>query len=237
MCREDQGLARRLAKRPRDGWAERAAVALALSAAFALGGCKVVTIQADQAARERLSGAFDADRYVDAVWDSQALPHWSKNEVPIARIAVGAASDLGALGRTAGRQAGYDSPWIFVAAGEGRVVETDTASPAGRVVVDVPVDGRAERVTLQVGPFVSGAALRDSLPFVNFNDFANQLAYADVARAVTARATTSTRPVAIGLKAGDQVRFAGGLALSSADDPLVVTPYRLERVGPATGGS
>ena len=196
-----------------------------------------MTIQADQAARERLSGAFDADRYVHAVWDSQALPYWSKSEVPIERIALGATSDLEALGRTAGRQAGYDSPWVFVATGEGRVAEVDTASPAGRVIVEIPINGRAQRVTLQVGPFVSGAALRDSLPFVNFNDFANQLAYADVARAVTARATTRTHGIAGQLRAGDHVRFAGGLALSSANDPLVVTPYRLERVGAATGGA
>ncbi len=197
-------------------------------AALSLSACKVVPIAADRAARERLSGAFDAGRYVETVWDAQAQPHWTKAAAPFAELSARIDQDIDAAG---GRQAGDGSPWTFVTSGEGAVVRTDTAARAGNVVLAVPgADGRAREVTVLVGPVVSGSALRDSLPFVAFNDFSNQIAYAEVGGALTRRAIRDARPVAEGLKPGDRVAFTGVFQAAKAGEPVVVTPIRLQRV-------
>lgn len=214
----------------------QAGLILALVAALpALSACKVVPIAADRAARERLAGAFDAGRYVDTVWEAQAGPHWAQSAVPFSELAAATDRDLDAAGANDGRRAGDGSPWTFVAKGEGVVTGIDTAARAGRVTVASPVVGGSPReVQIQVGPVVSGSTLRDSLPFVTFNDFANQIAYAEVGGAMSRRAVAQARPVADQLKVGDRVDFVGAFALSKAGDPILLTPVRLERA--ATGG-
>lgn len=200
-----------------------AAIALAVLLP-ALSACKVVPIAADRAARERQAGAFDAARYVDTIWDVQAAPYWDKQARPLDQLTADMAKDLDAAG---GRKAGDGSPWTFVTQGEGKVVDVKTQARAGVVTVQAG----AQQVDLLVGPVVSGSALRDSLPFVTFNDFANQIAYAEVGGALTKRALRQARPIAEGLKPGDSVRFQGVFQVAKADDRVALTPIRLERVG------
>lgn len=204
------------------------ATASLVLAALCLSACKVVPIAADRAARERLSGAFDAGRYVETVWGAQAQPYWTKAAAPFAELSAKIDQDIDAAG---GRKAGDGSPWTFVTQGEGSVVSADTAARAGRVVLAVPrADGRAREVTVLVGPVVSGSALRDSLPFVAFNDFSNQIAYAEVGGALTRRAVRDARPVAESLKPGDRVTFTGVFQAAKAGDAVVLTPIQLRRV-------
>jgi predicted lipoprotein len=215
----------------------RAGLILALAILPALGGCKVVPIAADRAARERLAGAFDAGSYVDTVWDAQAAPYWDKSAVPFSDLAVAIDRDLAVAAAKDGRQAGDGSPWTFVTRGRGVVTAVDTGARAGRIVVSSPATGGAARdVVVQVGPVVSGSTLRDSLPFVTFNDFSNQIAFAEVGGALSRRAVAGAKPVAGQLKVGDQVAFVGTFALSRAGDPIVLTPVRLERAPNAAMG-
>jgi predicted lipoprotein len=213
----------------------RAGLALAFAVLPILAACKVVPIAADRAARERLAGAFDAERYVDTIWDAQASPYWTKTAAPFPDLAATIDRDLDAAGAREGRRAGDGSPWTFVAKGRGVVTAVDTAARGGRVTVAMPAaGGQARDVQIQVGPVVSGSTLRDSLPFVTFNDFSNQIAYAEVGGAMSRKAVAQARPVAQGLKVGDAVAFVGAFALSKAGDPILLTPVRLERA-PAEG--
>jgi predicted lipoprotein len=216
----------------RDSMAGRrfAGLALVLAVLPALAGCKVVPIAADRAARERLAGAFDADRYVDTIWDAQAAPYWSKVAAPLPELAAAIDQDIEDAGARKGRRAGDGSPWTFVTEGQGIVRAIDTTARAGRVTVAMA--GRD--VQIQVGPVVSGSTLRDSLPFITFNDFSNQIAYAEVGSAMSRQAVAQARPGVQALKVGDRVKFVGAFALSKAGDPIVLTPVRLERA-PAEG--
>lgn len=211
----------------------RAGLVLVLAVLPVLAGCKVVPIAADRAARERLAGAFDATRYVDTIWDAQAAPYWTKTAAPFPDLAAAIDQDLDAVGAREGRRAGDGSPWTFVTQGRGVVTGVDTTARAGRVTVAV-AGVQARDVQVQVGPVVSGSTLRDSLPFITFNDFSNQIAYAEVGGAMSRKAVAQARPVAQGLKVGDHVSFVGAFALSKAGDPILLTPVRLERA-PAEG--
>jgi predicted lipoprotein len=219
---------RQAGERDRGDSVRRAGLALALVALLpVVSACKVIPITADRAARERQAGSFDATRYVDAVWDAQAAPYWDKQARPLGQLTKSIDLNLDAAGAADGRKAGDGSPWTFVTHGEGQVVAVKTQARAGAVTIDVS----GEPVDVLIGPVVSGSALRDSLPFVTFNDFSNQIAFAEVGGALTKRALRQARPAAEGLKPGDRVRFQGVFQLGKAGDPVIVTPVRLERVG------
>lgn len=193
----------------------------------AISACKVVPVAADRAARERQAGSFDAVRYVEAIWDAQASPYWDKRAKPLDQLSRQIELNLDAAGAADGRKAGDGSPWTFVTNGEGQVKAMKTNARAGAITVTV--DGKP--VEVLVGPVVSGSALRDSLPFVTFNDFSNQIAFAEVGGALTKRALRQARPVAESLKPGDRVRFQGVFQVDKAGDPVVLTPVRLQRIG------
>lgn len=57
------------------------------------------------------------------------------------------------------------------------IVGEETKSRAAYVDVDVDSDGKAD-VRVSIGPAIRGTALRDSLTFVNFNEFKNQIEWA-----------------------------------------------------------
>ena len=75
-------------------------------------------------------------------------------------------------------------PYNFLVKGEGKVLSADTTSRAGKIKVDLaPGDGQPD-ATIQVGPVIQGTAVRDALPFIQFNLFTNQLEYANVSGAL-----------------------------------------------------
>jgi len=199
------------------------------AAASCLIACTVVPIEADKAARERLTSGFNAKTYVDRIWSVTALPYWAESERPLPDVASAVRADLDAAGKSFGRRTGDGSPWVFPVRGEGVVSAVEAGRRAGSVTVSVKVATGVQPVDLRVGPVISGAALRDSLPSIQFNDFRDQLAYAEVGQALTARAMTQVRPAVAGLKIGDAVAFSGAMSLAGPAEPFVVTPYRLVR--------
>ena len=60
-------------------------------------------------------------------------------------------------------------------------------SRAGTVDVDGDGDGQAD-ARVQIGPAYRGTALRDSLDFVNFNEFTNQIEFAQFGKAFNTHA-------------------------------------------------
>ena len=64
--------------------------------------------------------------------------------------------------------------------GTGKVIEIHTDSQAGTAILEIP--GLDEKVALQIGPVVRGTALRDATGIVSFNQFTNQLDFADVSK-------------------------------------------------------
>ncbi|MGH1559823.1 DUF2291 family protein [Caulobacter segnis] len=107
--------------------------------------------------------------------------------------------------------------------GEGVVRAVDDSSRRRTVEVSVGEEG-ARTVRLEAGPVVVGTALRDALPFIAFDDFSDQLAFADVGRALTTTALSRTRSTLEGLRPGDRIRFVGAFNLPAAGQPVFVMP-------------
>ena len=91
-------------------------------------------------------------------------------------------------------------------------------------------DGRAD-ISIQIGPVLRGAALRDATGIVRFTDFVNQLQFADVGNELNGRVLkTVLAPLDATKLRGRVVAFAGALAApeGTAEPPLrELLPIRL----------
>ena len=78
-------------------------------------------------------------------------------------------------------------------------------------------------------------ALRDSLPFVSFGNFVNQLEFAQVSRSLNDKAISAIRSsFPVDGATGRIVRFAGAGLPGAADQPFQVTPVLIELAGDAS---
>jgi predicted lipoprotein len=156
--------------------------------------------------------AFDANAFVDTIWQSKVLP------------AVAAAPDQAALLRAPRTELSG----AFLVRGSGRVLRLDTASRAGLLLLDFePYDGRPD-AAIQIGPVLRGTALRDALPFLQFSQFVNQLQFARVGNALNDHVwTTVLASFPRERLVGSIVAFAGAASRPAADGIVDIVPVQL----------
>jgi predicted lipoprotein len=109
-------------------------------------------------------------------------------------------------------------------------VAANTESRAGTVDVDADGDGKAD-AQVQIGPVMRGTALRDSLDFVSFNQFTNQIDFAQFGKAFNlyvGKTLTSNLPR--DKLAGQTVKLLGAYPLGAAGSLPLVTPAEIELV-------
>jgi len=150
---------------------------------LALAGCKILPTPTEEEKAAAAAGGFNPDRMVEEAWEPKVIPYLEQKAGPFAEVDALARSDGAAAGEKFGnprKQA--NSPWTFAARAEGRIVASNTKSRAATVDIDVDADGKAD-LRAQIGPALRGTALRDVLDFVNFNEFLNQIDFAQFGKA------------------------------------------------------
>ena len=197
---------------------------LTVVALVATGGCRIATVRpldekgAPAAGAAAASGPFDAAAFVDSIWRSEVLRALERGP-----------------GRRGDRRRGREPRRRFrqrgrvpvVVRGQGRVVDVDTRSRSGTATVALDREARAT-VVLQVGPVITGTAIRDALPALGFDRFVNQIQHADVGNELNARVEREVlQPLDRAGLRGRHVRFAG-MASFEEGRPLTITPVRLE---------
>ena len=193
-------------------------------------GCKVATIRPlDPETGKAIIGTedqeFSGERYVNERWQDPMLTTFNKDAVDLKEIFAALEENRDAASELYGRQQG-NSPFSFMVKGEAKVLEHDTSSRAGLLRLDLePFDGQAD-ISLAMGPVIKGTALRDAMPFIKFNDFTNQLEFADVSKAMHVRVMSDViEPFDSEAPIGKTVEFWGASYLS---DPVVITPVKLK---------
>ena len=163
------------------------APSLAFALAMALAGCKILPTPAEGEALGAVA-AFNPEARVDEIWSERVLPYLDTKAGPVAEVVAAAAADPAAAGARFGnpnKQA--SAPWTYAVRVDGKVVGSNLDSRAATVDVDVDGDGQAD-ARVQIGPAYRGTALRDSLDFVNFNEFTNQIEFAQFGKAFNTHA-------------------------------------------------
>jgi predicted lipoprotein len=203
---------------------------LALAAALALPGCKIIKNAPDgEGAAVIADGEAGDDARIaallDQTYETDLLPLIAK-ALPATDLRAALAGGLDAAGAAHGnRGSGEGAAWNFAVKGEGKVVEANLTSRARKAMLDMDGDGVAD-LTLQLGPVIKGTSLRDVAPFYRFGDFRDQIEFAKLARALNDRASAAL-VVPEGALVGKILRFTGTLDLKAATDPWLVTVVTL----------
>jgi predicted lipoprotein len=165
---------------------------------------------------------FDKVAYVNGIWEGKVLPTVQEKAVDFSQLYTELKLNQDAASQKYGNKVG--GPYNFLTKFEGNVLSVDTSSRVGIIKVEIQTSNGAVIVTVQVGPVVQGTAIRDALGFITFNDFVNQLQFADVADELNTRALqnalNNTDPTTL---VGKTVDITGAFTLDDIDD-LVITP-------------
>lgn len=197
-----------------------------------IAGCEIRPLDPEtgKAIIEEAQQAFDAHSFVEENWEARVLPTIRNDGVALDVLMAELGADQEAASATYGHREGT-RPYNFIVRGMGRVVEVDTTSRAGLLLLDLPPYDGASDVTLQIGPVIRGTALRDALPFITFNQFVNQLEYANVSNAMHTR-LVETVLAGLDLEAlvSQEISFSGAFTLRSLD-ALMITPVEIRVEG------
>ena len=169
---------------------------------------------------------FDAKHFVDAIWGARVLPLLQESAPDAATVLQALAADPDkAEARYGHRSAAGDGPWTFLVRGQGRIKSADTNMLHATLLLDV--DGHD--LGVQIGPVVFGTTLRDSLPFLSFDQVVNQIQFAQISRELNGRASATARAGldVARLVPGATVSFAGAMA---AGQPPQLTAVLLRLV-------
>jgi len=158
-----------------------AAVALIV---IIIASLNVKVVSLDDVAAENAAREFNPVAFVDENFDSVIVPHIEEEAIDLATLLADleAGAEESEFGNTSGASSAYAFPVTFTA------VAGELKAP----ILPVTVDGVSKDTTvqIQVGPAVSGTALRDVTGTVDFNDFANQLDYQNAAGELNNRVKT-----------------------------------------------
>jgi predicted lipoprotein len=163
--------------------------------------------------------------FVDGFW-AKLVPLFEDKAQDIAKVLPEILANPNAAGEKYGRREATN-PYNYLVKGTGKVTEINTASAAGAALVEIP--GLDEKVALQIGPVVRGTALRDATGLVSFNQFSNQLDYADVSKEMNTRALkTVFASVPAASLAGKSVTFFGAFTFDPhSKSAVLITPVKI----------
>ncbi|WP_062206024.1 DUF2291 family protein [Aureimonas sp. AU12] len=195
---------------------------------LALPACKFVDT-AELAARRQAAALPTASASGTALYGAKVVPYIVEKAAPYAAIRDAVKADFAAAGETFGyREVKEGAPFNFLARVTGTIVSADTKSRAATALIDTDGDGTGD-VTIQLGPVIKGTSLRDALPFVTFTSYANQIEFADVAKAFNTQAfETALKDLPRDALPGQTIEAVGAFTLKGAGDKVLLTPVSVK---------
>jgi predicted lipoprotein len=186
----------------------------------------IQSIQAPASSAVANSPNLSPTKYVEAIWSSKVLPTVAKSAISLPTLLVDLKRNSAAASKRYGNYAELDGPPTFLVKGSGRIVSVNTSSIPSEAGLAFGA-GSAPDAFLQLGPILLGTVVRDAMPFINFNQFVNQVTFGEVGTAINAKIeATALSKVDNSTLKGKHVEFTGAFTLSSGKQ--LVTPITLE---------
>jgi predicted lipoprotein len=206
------------------------ATALLMVTLLCFTACKPWTIRPIDSSDKKpavSSREFNADAYVDSLWQSKVVPFVIEKAVDLSALLTALDSDFEAAKKQFGRGE-PDGPTHFFIKGQGRINRIEQRSQNRTVSIILPNYRGKTEVVLQVGPVFRGTSIRDAVGFFQFNQFVNQLQFADVGNKLNDRVfTTVVNDFDLAAAQGKQVSFYGVFTFSDRSR-ILITPVKLE---------
>ncbi len=198
-----------------------------------LNGCVVVRhsdLEAEGPAGDQLK--YSAEAYREENWD-KVVKNITDRSSDAVEVLSAVKNDADTAGEKYGRRAQQaGSAWNFGITGSAKILEVNTELKAGTVLLDLePYDGEAD-LTMQVGPVFRTNTLRDFTDFIKFDDFSNQVEYANLTGAFN-KAVSETVLNGIEWEAGAEFGFVGAFTWQNNSEPekIQMIPVQLNEAG------
>lgn len=152
---------------------------------FAAGCVTVVPIghESDFTGEKQFNAAAD----VENIWADKALPDLKENAVDLAQLLTAAHGNLEAEDVAQEFHGHYSmgdrGAVSYIVHGEGVVTNVDRSKKVGTMTVKLAGYDGPVTVKLQIGPVYRGSAIRDTISFIKYEDYKNQVDWAKVSQA------------------------------------------------------
>ncbi len=204
-------------------WLKPAIITLAsvvIFAAMVMSTTVRTTAEADAADPTK----FNATEFAATAFEKDIAPYIEKNAVDIVQLSSSITNDKEKAGAEFGKREGPSTAWSFP------VTLTGMAGTVKGTLLPITIEGIPQNITvyIQIGPAITGTALRDVTGNITFQQFVNQLAYQEASTEINNRVKERVlADVDAPSLAGKTVTVTGAFALGN---PAVyqVTPTTFE---------
>jgi predicted lipoprotein len=212
---------------------------LALST-FLLTGCKLFTIvKNDQSKGDKnavsfyfADNSFDASKFIETEWDGKIVPTVESKSAEMTEVIKEMSNNLDDAGKKYGLRSGEQgNSWNFLVKGKGKILNVNKESRNGYIEVDLlPCDEKAD-IRIQVGPVIKGTSVRDSMEFIKFDDYKNQMVFAEISSAINKWINEQiVSKMDFTTAKGKEVEFAGAFTADSSN-VISITPVKIQLSG------
>ena len=175
---------------------------------------------------ELIKKGFDPVSYVDKIWDSKILPTIRNDSQEITFILDELFTNKEITEEKYGYRSGTGS-YSFMVKGTGKVASLNTKSRVGTLSIELSKKFDSE-IFITIGPVIKKDSVRDAVKFIKFNDFVNQLDFADVSRIIKTRVLNEVvGPLNIKDIEGKTITFEGAITFDRKDK-IYITPTYLK---------
>ena len=175
---------------------------------------------------ELIKKGFDAKAYVENIWKTKIIPTVSNEAEEITFILDELFENKEVAEEKYGGRSGTGS-YSFMIKGIGNVTSLNTASRVGTLSIELQKKYDSE-IFITLGPVIKKDSIRDSVKFIQFNDFVNQLDFADVSRIIKTRVLNEIiGPLNLKEIVGKKINFEGAITFDRKDK-IYITPTNIE---------
>jgi len=203
-------------------------------------GCRLYTVVKHEKSSEVKEGPkfyfedndFDSDQYVESIWDDKVVPYIDEKAAEITEVLKELKVNVDDAGKKYGiRSSDVGSAWNFIVRGKGKVLKVNRESRNGTLDIDLEAYDGNKDIILQIGPVFKGTSIRDSLDFIKFDDFKNQMVFASISNSMNKQVRDKVvSKLDIDNISGKEIEFTGAFTFESSGD-IVVTPVKVQMAG------
>ena len=175
---------------------------------------------------ELIKKGFDAKAYVENLWEPKIIPTISKEAQDITLILDELFKNQEITEEKYGGRSGTGS-YSFMIKGTGDITSLNTASRVGTLSIQLEKQYDSE-IFITLGPVIKKDSIRDAVKFIKFNDFVNQLDFADVSRVIKVRVLNEIiGPLNLKEITGKKINFEGAITFDR-NDKIYITPTNID---------
>ncbi|QTL98688.1 DUF2291 family protein [Iocasia frigidifontis] len=172
----------------------------------------------------------ELEDYVNSVWNDKIISYINNGAVNINLVINEIDKDLDTAGEKYGIKEAPGKPWKFIVKGKGKILSVNTESRNGTIDLDVEPFDQNQDLTIQIGPVIRGSSIRDSLNYISFNNFGNQIEYAKFSTAINKKINKEfLQNINFEELEGSVIDFQGVFVVQSSE--IVLTPVKIEVIG------